>query len=362
MRTFKWFVLFLLLTVCACRFSATSSSNDQGVDKTRVSPSGTLFSDGDVLEPGRPKLTYPPDFPTPEPGIIANTGAIPPIAFTAHGKCVPSAGDEIFLINPDGSGLVCLTRMKGDDRDPAWSPDGRQIAFISNRTGAWQVYIMEADGSNQSQVTNTDKNVNYPEWTVDGGGIYYSLDDTKGSSIHLIHPDGTNDRVLLQSQTGESNRYPNPSPDGKKIVFSRFGGDQDSGIWVMNADGTGLRLLQTGPLHYPVWSPDGKLIAMDGEPAGCKFDIYVMDADGTGLHAVTDHPDGCGAYNKKPSWSPDGSQILFASQFHVEETQRFDLFIINSEGSNPRQVTHVNGGGEDYSSSFHSDWRWASGE
>lgn len=355
MRTTRWPILLVLMVLCACRFSAIPSLSGSAPDESSPQPNATSETRTETLMPGLPKNTIPPQEYPEEPEIIVPTGNLPPIAFTAHGWCVQGSGEEIFLINPDGSGLLCITRMQGDDRDPAWSPDGTQIAFVSDRTGIWQIFVMDANGENQTQVTTAKHDAAYPTWNQNGDGIYYSLEETRGSSIHLIQVDGSHDQVLLQSQ-GELNSYPDLSPDGKWIAFSRFGGDIDAGIWVMGSDGSEPRLVASGALHYPDWSPDGTRIVLDGEPHGCKFDIYVINADGTDMRQITDHPDGCGAYNKKPVWSPDGLSILFASQLKTDSGQAFELFIADADGGNPHQITHLDGDRSLYSGSYHADW------
>ncbi len=98
-----------------------------------------------------------------------------------------------------------------------------------------------------------------------------------------------------------------------------------------------------GPLHSPQWSPDGSQIAFDGEPAGCKFEVYVMNADGSKMRAITEHPMGCGGYDKHPSWSPDGKQLLFWSDSRdAQHTENENIFLVNVDGTGETQLTHTN--------------------
>ena len=169
----------------------------------------------------------------------------------------------------------------------------------------------------------------------------------------MIQADGSGLRQLTGTSANE--RYPDWSPDGEMILFSRFGGGT-AGIYRMNADGSGAVLLQAGPLHNPQWSPDGHQIAFDGEPGGCKFEVYIMEADGSGMRAVTDHPLGCGGYDKHPTWSPDGGKLIFWSSprdLHNASGNE-NLFVISVEGGGETQLTHIdttsNHGG------FDADW------
>ena len=140
-------------------------------------------------------------------------------------------------MNADGSGQRKLTRNAADDGLPAWSPDGRKIAFVSGSYGHVEIYDMNADGSGRRNLTR--------DWGLDGLPIW--------------------------------------SPDGRKIAFESYrGGDPE--IYVMNADGSGQRRLTHNPAwdFDLAWSPDGRKIAFVRGPRGGNLDVYVMNADGSG--------------------------------------------------------------------------------
>ena len=255
-------------------------------------------------------------------------------------------------MNTDGSGVTALSNSRGDDRDPAWSPNGKWIAFTSERDGNKEIYVMKADGTDQTRVTNSPENEHHPEWLFDGKWIVFSrtLED-KTSDLFIINVDGSGiSRLTFTPKAREA--YPDWSPDGTEIVFSAFGGDQ-SGIFVMNSDGSNVRSIMTGPLHFPKWSPDGKYIAFDGEPGGCLFEIYIIKADGSDMRKITTHPGGCGEYNKSPSWSPDGKQLVYSST-HRNPDPGTDIYIINVDGSGETALTH--GKTDLHNGGFYPSW------
>ena len=248
------------------------------------------------------------------PAQAAFPGANGKIAFEADAGG-SSAGD-VYLVNPDNTGLVQLTTHSAYDGAPAWSPDGGRIAFVSSRDGNREIYVMNADGTAQTRVTNTAASELNPTWSPNGTRIAF----VRSGSIHVMNADGT-DQVPLT--TGAE---PDWSPDGTRIAFTTGAHGMTSGeIFVIDADGTDRsQVTPSDPpfpnsIHLssfsPDWLPDGIRIAFihetwDGDDLNERYhQIQLIRPDGTGLQVVAG--DGSSQLTTVLAASPSGARIAF---------------------------------------------------
>ena len=222
-----------------------------------------------------------------------------------------------------------LTDHSADDRYPAWSPDGRYIAFTSTRDGNWDIYVMGSDGSNPRRLTNHSAADGFSSWSPDGRHIAFMSYRDGNEEIYVMGSDGSNLRRLINHSASDGG--PSWSPDGRHIAFAS---DRDGNfdIYVMGSDGSNPRRLinHSGRDLSLSWSPYGRHIAFMSNRDG-NFDIYVMDSDGRNPRRLTDHS----AWDGFPSWSPDGRHIAFEST----RDGNADIYVMGSDGSNPRRLT-----------------------
>ena len=262
---------------------------------------------------------------------------------------------EIYAMDADGGNQRRLTNNPASDHSPAWSPDGKHIAFVSERDGhvngrgwpTFEVYVMAADGSNPQNITNDPDDDRHPSWSPDGKRIVFSSerdnDRDHNIEIYVMNADGSKPERLTNNLTEDE--YPSWSPDGERIVFSaRREGHVENKlgitheIYVMDADGGNEQRLTENRNNdwAPVWSPDGKRIAFESDRKGdaVNFDIYVMDADGGNLQKLTNNR----AWNGAPSWSPSSERIAFWS--NRDDQFNADIYVMDADGGNLQKLTN----------------------
>ncbi len=166
----------------------------------------------------------------------------------------PESSTDLFTVRPDGRGLHQLTGGGSIDVGPAWSPDGSQIAFVSDRAGSPQIYVMDANGKNQRRLTYQGSYNTHPAWSPDGRWIAYESRVEGQFDLWLIDPEGNVNLPLVTHP--RSDESPAWSPNGRKLAFaSRRRGRAD--IYVIDVSGENLRRLTrgTGDNTSPAWGP-----------------------------------------------------------------------------------------------------------
>jgi Tol biopolymer transport system component len=236
------------------------------------------------------------------------------IAFVRLVRDVPSYADahELYVMSAEGRNLRRLTRNSTFDDHPAWSPDGKWIAFARQSPASpvlgdvsFDIWVMRADGSGAKRLTRGRDDEVEPAWSPDGKEIAYLADNptSPGGRIVVMRSDGTQRRPIAiapllgtSREAAFSQQRPSWSPDGKRLAFVGT-----KGITTVRADGSGQFILPSG-LH-PAWSPDGKSLTftrMDDQfPIGR---VYVMDSTGKNVRALTS-----AAYpldDQQPDWQP----------------------------------------------------------
>jgi TolB protein len=279
---------------------------------------------------------------------------------------------EIYIMNADGSGIPTrLTHNTTWDLGAVWSPNGKTIAFYGaqfdpitdKQLGPPHVYLINSDGSEQHPLFNPplkDQAGRWPNFSPDGKKIAFDSGG-QSSNIFVANTDGTDAHPLTTDSA--RNIRPDFSPDGQQIAYSsqRDNGHGDKGhdeIWVMNADGSNQTQLTNTDTTVsniaPAWSPNGQQILFQSNrdlnaDGTANSEIYVMNADGSDQTRLTNH-DG---RDEDPAWSPNGQQITYHRDIDPISAQILQIYTINADGSNPTQLTGLPG---DPSENGHPDW------
>jgi dipeptidyl aminopeptidase/acylaminoacyl peptidase len=204
--------------------------------------------------------------------------------------------DLLVVANRDGSGAsFALTEETGP---PALSPDGRQVAFSRSDGSAPRLYIVRATGAGLAaiDIPGFTGSATEPSWSPDGTRLAFTCLTNTGRNICVVNVDGSGFRLITDDP--EPDDHPAWSPDGTQLAFTtRRGVTTRNRVALIRLDGTGLRMITAG--EEPTWSRDGSRLALRLTGVGTADGIYVVNADGSGLYQITSD-----ATDRAPAWRP----------------------------------------------------------
>ena len=311
--------------------AAPSPTSTMPASPTAAAPSPTL----PLPAPTNPAIVPPA---TPQPTATPMGGGAGQIAFASD----RSGTTQIWVMNVDGTDLRQVTDMPEGACQPAWSPDGARLVFISpcirnqeSYPGAG-MFVVNLDGSELTPLPTVPGGDYDPSWSPDGKYIAFtSLRNSGRPRIYRLNlEDGTVERL---SQQYDRDQQPAWSPDGLKIAFATINKGVQQ-IWTMNPDGSGREVFSlSGPKinSNPVWSPDGEVILFNQ-----------MDTPGSVPRlAAGSYKEG--EYNeyrydlgplpvREPRFSPDALWLVFESW---PEGSNHDIYLMAVNGAGRAQVT-----------------------
>ena len=257
--------------------------------------------------------------------------------------------------------IMTFTAKYNDDYSPAISPDGKWVAFASNRLQNAELYLIDLTDRSLRQLTHTDELDEYmPVFSPDGKSIAFATERTRGgmmlppvqasgsdpsrASIYLMDIDGRNQRPLVDADGAD--RAPVFSPDGQKIAFESKAPTQEAPstpgstenndtleIYVIDVDGTNKTQLTHNDVDdgHPTWSPNGKQIAFSSMVENI-YQIFIVNAAGGTAKQLTFSD----ASHYHPIFSPDGKRLIYVSNAH----NHYTLWMMNVNGTNKTQLTN----------------------
>lgn len=282
--------------------------------------------------------TPPVQSQLPQPTALLPTTAASPLPIKPR-HILFATGSDVYRTPAERADEHLLVRLPEDDHDVAFSPDGTQIAFASDRTGDGDIYVAQIDGTHTIRLTRSPAAELLPKWSPDGKEIAFLRSTGHISAdVYLIASDGTNLRQLTHDQSLEDITW---SPTGTQLALvGRDGADlAHFAIFMVGADGTNFRRFASGGALS--WSPDGTQVVF-----AYAYQIFRINANGTGGVNLTEGRPLFGGYNgDDPAWSPDGSTIAFISKRQLIPTSSRDLpsnvWLMNPDGTNLRRLTDI---------------------
>lgn len=276
--------------------------------------------------------------------VFAKAPETAKIVYTSEPNVKLKSNRDIYIMNPDGTGQVNLTRHPAYDSQPAWSPTGEKILFTSNRDGLLDLFLMNADGTNTQQVFRKLIGRQHGTWSPDGKQIaYYRVEEKGGKTgIYIAAIDGTGEERITEGW------HPAWSPAGSEIAFVSL---DDIGIRTINLQtrSEDIVLQMEGATALdPAWSPNGNKIAFTRIDLlalilggilkdGAKLlnrpvqSIFTVNRDGSGLEQIVFDD----AKVSNASWSPGGNELVYDRL----AGKQFQLFKISVGSRVSQQLT-----------------------
>lgn len=312
-------VLALLALVGCTTAEPTQESLVVAVREPTATPTATITPS---VTPS-PTVTLTPTI-TPRPSLTPWGGGTEMLAFASN----RSGNFDLYLLDVKATrreeaetGLVRLTSHASNETEPAWSPDGLRLAFVSDRAGSKDIYVMNLDGSDLVQLTDDPANDTSPVWSPDGTAIVFVSDRDGNRNIYFMTAKGLAQRAVTIDP--KEDLHPTWSPDGQAVAFVHVLPHDVDGpvpfteVFVVDTRGQPVPPHVRGYMWTSwdvAWSPDGTMFAyatrMEG-PDSLDGYYFIQLSDAAGSSRISNYQADSHKDLRSPAWSPDSRQIAY---------------------------------------------------
>ena len=254
--------------------------------------------------------------------------------------------NQIETLNPDGSAVLAVSPPGEVAIQPAWAPDGSRVVFVGDHAGPdFRVFTVKPDGTGMQQVGNDPEgygNVT-PTYTPNGQRIIYTRcrpEPLEGCALYSMRTNGQDKHaVTAYSGVDRNDSYPDVSPDGGRIAFTRSDNGILSQVWVARIDGSHAHAITTPRLEAgaPAWTKDGHHLLVTSDWAHVGENVYRIRDDGAQVTKLTSRKFPHNAQYAVPS--PSGTKIMYSDDQAYPQIIGDDLFLMNPDGSGKHAIT-----------------------
>lgn len=258
------------------------------------------------------------------------------------GRKAKGSAKQIFICDFDGTNLQQITSEQSPHLSPAWSPDGTKLAYTSFESGTPHIYIYDTKTKKKIRLTNHTGLNSGANWSPDGRYIAYTASNGGDTDIYYMPSQGGPRKLLIRGSGLDVD--PKFSPDGQYLAFvsGRYGNPH---IFVGQlTSGSKPKVISDKRLTYagwynstPAWSPESNKIIFGGYDKDIdRYDIFIMNPNGSQLERLTLKT----GDNESPTWSPNGQLIVFQSN-RIGSSNikgRPSLYLMNRDGSDQRKI------------------------